>query len=328
MARALLVIRGMRLNRGVAWTVGGGLVMLTWLLVSAGGTDLASGQPARGKAAKAAVVDHVADGDTIQVEIRGREEDVRFIGIDTPEVYGGVECGGREASASMKRMLKPGDRVRLVRDRSQDNRDYYGRLLRYVELRGRDLGRKQIRKGWASVYIFDQRFRRLGSYRRAQRKARSLNRGAWRECDGFDRAAVDLSQAVMTTKANAMAAELERRQQGHSGTFSDGASGTRTRDVLIRSGEASCDAGTRAAVTGRGRPRYQGSPRTGWVPPTTVNSPGPTGWPHAAHTVTGWNSTPQVCLNTTGSVPGAHCRSPHSFSASTIGRSCSPASVS
>lgn len=182
--------------------------MLTWLLVSAGGTDLASGQPARSKAAKGAVVDHVADGDTIQVAIRGREEDVRFIGIDTPEVYGGVECGGREASASMKRMLKPGDRVRLVRDRSQDNRDYYGRLLRYVELRGRDLGRKQIRKGWASVYVFDQRFRRLGSYRRAQRKARSVHRGAWRECDGFDRAAVDLSQAVMTTKANAMAAEL------------------------------------------------------------------------------------------------------------------------
>jgi hypothetical protein len=144
-ARASLVIRGMRLQRGVAWTVGGGLVMLTWLAVSAGGTDLASGQPARSKAAKGAVVDHVADGDTIQVAIRGREEDVRFIGIDTPEVYGGVECGGREASASMKRMLKPGDRVRLVRDRSQDNRDYYGRLLRYVELRGRDLGRKQIR---------------------------------------------------------------------------------------------------------------------------------------------------------------------------------------
>jgi Staphylococcal nuclease homologue len=138
-------------------------------------------------------------------------------------------------------MLKPGDRVRLVRDRSQDNRDYYGRLLRYVELRGRDLGRKQIRKGWASVYVFDQRFRRLGSYRRAQRKARSVHRGAWRECDGFDRAALGSSPAVMTTEAKAMAAELERRQQGHCGTFSDGASGTRTRDLLIANRVARSD---------------------------------------------------------------------------------------
>ena len=141
--------------------------------------------PAAHAAARSAVVDHVADGDTIQVEIGNREEDVRFIGIDTPEVYGGVECGGRPASASMKRMLKPGDRVTLVRDRSQDNRDYYGRLLRYVELDGRDLGRKQVRKGWAVVYVFDDPFARLDSYRRAERKARDADRGAWGRCGGF-----------------------------------------------------------------------------------------------------------------------------------------------
>ena len=54
---------------------------------------------------------------------------------------------------------------------------------------------------------------------------------------------------------------------------------------------------------------YQASPRTGWVPPATLSSPGSTGWPHAAHTVRGWNFAPQLCLNSTGSVPGAHCRS-------------------
>ena len=143
--------------------------------------------PAGRAAATPAVVDHVADGDTIQVQIGNREEDVRFIGIDTPEVYGGVECGGRPASAAMKRMLKPGDRVTLVRDRSQDNRDYYGRLLRYVELDGRDLGRKQLRKGWAEVYVFDDPFDRLGSYRRAERKARDAERGTWGRCGGFAR---------------------------------------------------------------------------------------------------------------------------------------------
>lgn len=131
------------------------------------------------------VVDHVADGDTIAVRIGGRDEDVRFIGIDTPEVYFGVECGGPQASASMKRMLKPGDRIDLIRDRSQDNRDRYGRLLRYAELKGRDIGQRQLRKGWASVYVFDLAFRRVRSYRRAAHKARAMDRGVWARCGGL-----------------------------------------------------------------------------------------------------------------------------------------------
>lgn len=153
--------------------------MVAVLLASSPGNESTSHAASKGKKA---VVDHVADGDTIQVRIRGRDEDVRFIGIDTPEVYGGVECGGREASASMKRMLKPGDQVSLNRDRSQDNRDYYGRLLRYVELNGRDLGRKQLRKGWADVYVFDATYQRLQSYRRAEKKARRSDRGIWGSC--------------------------------------------------------------------------------------------------------------------------------------------------
>jgi micrococcal nuclease len=160
-------------------TIGIALAVIVAALLAMSPGPESAAQAAKGKKA---VVDHVADGDTIQVELKGREEDIRFIGIDTPEVYGGVECGGREASASMKRMLKPGDRVRLIRDRSQDNRDYYGRLLRYVVLKGRDLGRKQLRRGWAEVYVFDTRFKRLRSYRQAERKARSSDRGMWGVC--------------------------------------------------------------------------------------------------------------------------------------------------
>jgi endonuclease YncB( thermonuclease family) len=150
------------------------------LAVAAGSPGAAPGAPRQ-----RAVVDHVADGDTIKVVINGRGEYVRFIGIDTPEVYDGVDCGGPEASASMKRLLKPGDRVRLVRDFSQDNRDVYGRLLRYVEFEGRDLGRKQVTKGWARVYVFDQPFDRLAPYDRSQDQAEGAGRGVWGECGGF-----------------------------------------------------------------------------------------------------------------------------------------------
>ena len=75
-------------------------------------------------------------------------------------------------------------KVKLVRDRSQDNRDIYDRLLRYVEKGGRDIGRKQVGRGWAKVYVFDTPFARVGTYRRARNSARSHDRGVWNACGG------------------------------------------------------------------------------------------------------------------------------------------------
>jgi len=137
---------------------------------------------ARRNLSSGARVAYVVDGDTIRVWIGRRERYVRLIGIATPEVYGTVECGGPAASRSMMRMLRPGQRVRLVRDPTQDSHDFYGRQLRYVIHGGRDLGRRQLRRGWARVYVFDRPFRRLGSYRRSQHRARAAGRGIWSRC--------------------------------------------------------------------------------------------------------------------------------------------------
>jgi len=121
----------------------------------------------------------VIDGDTVEVRLNGGRPDVRLIGIDTPEVFGGEECGGQQASNSMKRMLDPGDRVTLIRDRSQNNRDAFGRLLRYIEDGSRDVGKAQVGRGWAKVVKFDGRFNRIRPYRHAQRSANAQNRGVW-----------------------------------------------------------------------------------------------------------------------------------------------------
>ena len=126
----------------------------------------------------------VTDGDTVKVQQKGTEEDVRLIGIDTPEVYFGEECGGEAASESMDGLLAPGDRVKLIRDRSQDDRDRYGRLLRYVEKKGRDVGRKQLHRGLAEVYVFETPFERVRSYRRQRDEAEAHNRGSWKTCHG------------------------------------------------------------------------------------------------------------------------------------------------
>jgi endonuclease YncB( thermonuclease family) len=128
----------------------------------------------------------VVDGDTVRVQLAsGRRRDVRLVGIDTPEVYGGVECGGRQASRSLKRILPRGTRVRLVSDPSQDLTDRYGRLLRYVHKAstGRDVNRQQVHRGWARVYVYDHNpFNRVTSYRKAQRLAKAADRGVWGRC--------------------------------------------------------------------------------------------------------------------------------------------------
>ncbi len=86
-------------------------------------------------------VAYVVDGDTIRLT-SGKY--VRLIGIDTPE-------RGRPYYAAAKRYLDRlvEGRVRLVNPASTDDRDHYGRLLRYVRDGGRDTGLAQIRKGYA-----------------------------------------------------------------------------------------------------------------------------------------------------------------------------------
>jgi endonuclease YncB( thermonuclease family) len=53
---------------------------------------------------------------------------VRLVQIDTPEVYFGTECYGPQASATTKRLLPEGTRVRLVTEPATDRVDDYGRF--------------------------------------------------------------------------------------------------------------------------------------------------------------------------------------------------------
>jgi endonuclease YncB( thermonuclease family) len=133
-----------------------------------------------------ATVIKVVDGDTVDVRLQtGGEESVRLIGIDTPEVYPVVYCGGPEASRSLKRLLPVGTHVRLVSDPTQDRVDRYGRILRYVIKRsdGRDMNRVQLRRGWATVYVYhDNPFKRVAHYRSALSDAVAHHRGIWGIC--------------------------------------------------------------------------------------------------------------------------------------------------
>lgn len=132
-------------------------------------------------AVERAMVTRVIDGDTIDVEVGGVAERVRFILMDTPEISGRVECYGREASARTVALLPVGSDVTLERDVSE--RDRFGRLLRYVYLEdGRMLNELLVAEGFATVATFPPDVKYVDRFREAESAARVELRGLWSLC--------------------------------------------------------------------------------------------------------------------------------------------------
>jgi micrococcal nuclease len=137
-----------------------------------------------GRSSAAAVyrIDHVADGDTVDLTNGQR---VRLVQIDTPEVYAEPECYGRQASAVTKRLLPPGTLVRLVPEPATDLVDEYGRLLRYVirERDGLDVNIRLVAVGAAAPYFYrHRRGRYAATLEVLARRARVRRLGLWGSC--------------------------------------------------------------------------------------------------------------------------------------------------
>jgi micrococcal nuclease len=121
------------------------------------------------------VVERVIDGDTIT--IAGGDE-VRYIGLDSPETYPQAEPFGAEATR-FNRDLVEGRRVRLEVDVS--DRDRFGRLLRYVYLGDILVNAELVREGYAEAVAYppDTRYQRCLSA--LQDEAQAEARGMWRK---------------------------------------------------------------------------------------------------------------------------------------------------
>jgi micrococcal nuclease len=128
------------------------------------------------------VVTRVVDGDTVEVELDGAEEDVRYIGVDTPETVKPGEpvgCFGPQASAFNHRLVE-GKRVRLVF--GAERRDVYGRLLAYVYLDGRFVNAELVRRGLARTLTIPPNDRFAGELKRLEIAAARAGRGLWGAC--------------------------------------------------------------------------------------------------------------------------------------------------
>lgn len=124
----------------------------------------------------------VTDGDTFKVNIAGKTETLRLIGINTPETVDPrkpVECFGKEASNRAKQLLI-GKKVRLEGDSTQDERDKYGRLLCYAWLEdGTFFNKVMISEGYAYEYTYDSPYKYQTEFKQAQVEAKNNKLGLW-----------------------------------------------------------------------------------------------------------------------------------------------------
>jgi micrococcal nuclease len=151
--------------------------------------------PSNAQQFEIATVLGVIDGDTLKVELQGREENIRLIGIDAPESRmnpktkkdsersGGdiktITTMGKKATAFAKTLVKKGDSIKLEFDMKKKNGK---RLLAYVFLPGgRMMNEEMVRAGYASPMTIAPNVKYQDRFLKSYHEARENNAGLWQK---------------------------------------------------------------------------------------------------------------------------------------------------
>lgn len=141
------------------------LISLIALILVSGGLGCSQCKSDQG-----VLVTLVVDGDTIEIEGGAR---VRYLGIDAPEP---AEDFGVE-SYEMNKTLVEGKIVTLEAD--VQDKDSYGRLLRYVYLDGEMINAKLVEEGYAYSYSREPNVKYQVHFIKLEKKARDSKLGLW-----------------------------------------------------------------------------------------------------------------------------------------------------
>lgn len=117
------------------------------------------------------VVAKLADGDSFTCA-DGRK--VRLLLIDAPELH--QKPWGLTAKRQLETVMAPGTTVRLELDRNPTDR--YGRTLAYAWVDTLMVNDWMVANGWALVLAYEN-VRYLDELQRAERTAKSANKGFW-----------------------------------------------------------------------------------------------------------------------------------------------------
>lgn len=134
----------------------------------------------------------VADGDTIHVSLNGKNERVRMIGVNTPEIahpeLGIKEQPYGQAAKNYTSKALQGRKVFLEFD--VEKRDKYGRLLAYIwlekpgstresEVRKKMFNAILLQNGYAQVMTIPPNVKYVDLFVKLQREARNQGKGLW-----------------------------------------------------------------------------------------------------------------------------------------------------
>lgn len=119
----------------------------------------------------------VIDGDTILLT---NGEYVRYLGIDTPEIFPEVGCYAL-LSTARNRELVEGKTVRLIRDVS--DRDRWGRWLRYVYVNDQFINQVLVEEGFATAVVYPPDEAHKADFLAGENTAQALELGRWKMCN-------------------------------------------------------------------------------------------------------------------------------------------------
>lgn len=127
-------------------------------------------------ASEFAKVTRIYDGDTIEIE-GGRK--VRYIGIDSTEVYPIAQCYSAEALVRNKELVS-GKTVRMEKDVSET--DKYGRLLRYVYVDSVFINDELVKEGFAKAKAYSPDLKNKDKFSESEKTAKAAGLGLWGKC--------------------------------------------------------------------------------------------------------------------------------------------------
>ena len=120
----------------------------------------------------------IHDGDTLTISSGAK---VRFLQIDTPEISPS-ECYGAEARKALVDIIGKSP-ITLESDSVSDDKDRYGRILRYVKVGKININLKLVEIGAATPYFYNGE---KGKYSiqllKAAQNAKAKKVGLWKKC--------------------------------------------------------------------------------------------------------------------------------------------------
>lgn len=138
------------------------------------------GDTVQAKNLRKAQVVRVVDGDTIIVNLNGKNERVRLILVDTPEINSQSKENPQAYAIEAKEFLTNlvnGKTVELERD--VEEKDRYNRYLFYVYVDGKSVQEELIRHGYARVAKFPPNVKYYARYRQLEEQAKRNQLRIW-----------------------------------------------------------------------------------------------------------------------------------------------------